>query len=213
LIFFLITHLFAEDEHAAFIKAIQLGNVDQMEVYLKQGMKIDELSKIGATPLIYAIWGSHTHVVQLLIEYGAEVNLETERFGSPLSIATQVGNITNCQSLLDAGASIESPGKDGNTVLMEAIYNQHPHLMKFYIENGADVNKVGPAGRTALMFASMIGDSISVHHLLEAHADPNIATDIGETPLQRATALGFEKIIKMLKDAGTKPLAPDKPQE
>jgi len=209
LILFLNIHLFAEDDHASFIKAIQLGDAEKVEVYLKQGMKINELSQIGATPIIYAIWGSHTDVVHLLIEYGADVNLETERFGNPLSIASQVGNMAICQSLLVAGASVESCGKDGKTVLMEAIYNQHPYLAKFYIENGAKVDNQGPSGWTALMYASMIGDTISVQNLLHAGANPNIPTDISETPLQRAIELGYESIIKMLKDSGAKTLTPE----
>ena len=184
------------------IEAISESKAEEVEQMLKSGTDANELSSVGATPLIHATWGKNIAIVKLLVENGADINLNTERFGCALNVAASVGAGGIAYLLIENGANLNAQDNEGKTPLMSAIYDSQPGLAKMLIDNGADVNIKGDSDWTALMFAAMRGDVESVNNLVDAKADVNSKTKDGETPLQRATALEYKDIISILKKAG-----------
>lgn len=184
------------------MEAISEGKAEEVKQLLENGTNANELSIVGATPLIHATWGKNIKIVKLLVQHGADINLNTERFGSALNVAASVGAGGIAYLLIENGANLNAQDNEGKTPLMSAIYLSHPDLAKMLIDNGADVNLKGDSDWTALIFAAMRGDVESVKNLIDARADVNSKTKDGETPLQRAAALEYKDIITILKKAG-----------
>ena len=194
----------AQTDPDQLFKAIQKGDIKAVENYIKQGGDVNLTSNIGATPIIYAIWGNHEAIMKMLVGNGADPDLKTEKFGPALTVSAEMGRNETCDYLLSKGADINARNNEGKTPLMIAIYSSHPQLAKSFIAEGADVNIKGPSNWTALMFAAMRGDLEIVKNLIHANADVNAKTTDGETALQRATALNYQEIKKALKEAGAK---------
>lgn len=186
------------------IEAISKRNADEVNKLLENGANVNELSIIGASPIIHAIWVKDIIILKILVSKGADVNLNTKSFGCALNIASSMGAGEIAIYLIENGANINCQDKEGKTPLMSAIYDNHPELVKLLIDAGADVNLKGELDWTALMFATMRGDLESVKSLIDAKADVNSKTKDGETSLQRATILDYKEIIEVLKNAGAK---------
>ena len=202
LLFCLAQVSFAQVTSDQLMEAISESNSEKVEQMLESGTDANELSMVGATPLIHATWGKDITIVKLLVQHGADINLNTERFGSALNVAASVGAGEIAYLLMENGADLNAQDNEGKTPLMSAIYLNHPDLAKMLIDNGADVNIKGDSDWSALMFAAMRGDVESVNNLVDAKVDVNSKSKDGETPLQRATALEYKDIITILKKAG-----------
>lgn len=204
---FCLTHLsFSQDSADQLVQAIRENRTEEVVRLVKNGVNVNELTKIGISPLIQAVLGKNIEIVKLLVVNGADVNLNTPRFGSPLGAVAAVGDKEITSYLIEKKADINSQDEEGKTPLMTAIYEGHPELAKLLIDFGADVKIKAKASLdwTALMFATMRGDVESVKNLINAKADINSETIDGETPLQRATELENKEIIIILKTAGAK---------
>jgi len=193
LLFCLTQVSFAQVTSEQLMEAISEGKTDEVKELLDNGADANEITNIGATPLIHATWGKDISI---------DINQNTERFGSALNVAAGVGSGGIAYLLIENGANLNAQDNEGKTPLMSAIYLSHPDLAKMLIDNGADVNIKGDSDWTALMFAAMRGDVESVNNLVDAKADVNSKTKDGETPLQRAAALEYKDIITILKNAG-----------
>jgi ankyrin repeat protein len=87
-------------------------------------------------------------------------------------------------ALVRRGASVNTRGRTGLTVLMYAASIREPDLVKYLLERGAHVNARDEAGMTALTSAAWCADAPTVRLLLEHGADPNIPNTLtGWTPM------------------------------
>ena len=84
---------------------------------------------------------------------------------------------------------------------MIASYYGHLKTVKVLIDSGAKLNIQNNDGDTALMFASRRYNSAGVKELIDAGADPNIQNNNGDTALKIASDNGYEKTVKLLKEA------------
>ena len=61
----------------------------------------------GKTPLHWAAAGGHTDIVKLLLDAGADTDVEDEYGVTPLFLAASKGDTYMVKLLLDAGADME----------------------------------------------------------------------------------------------------------
>ena len=66
-------------------------------------MEIDRKNIGGWTPLMYACYIGHDHIVNLLIDAGCNVNLKNQRGQTPLMLAASCGNESVGRFLLRVG--------------------------------------------------------------------------------------------------------------
>jgi hyperpolarization activated cyclic nucleotide-gated potassium channel 4 len=93
--------------------------------------------KIGNTPLIEAIKGSHTHVVRILRNAGA---IFTEpNAGEHLRNGVWNGHLDFVTALLQNGANPNSADRSGRTALHIAISQGMVSMAKRLIDHGANV--------------------------------------------------------------------------
>ncbi|KAH9127722.1 hypothetical protein LEN26_000023 [Aphanomyces euteiches] len=117
------------------------------------------------------------------------------------------GSKTMVEFLLDNGADIDAPGKDGTTPLCAAALWGNEAMVKFLLERGARVSARNEGtGWTALHAAAFQEHGKVVRVLLEANADPYLRDVEGRTPCDYASiseaiwaffaARGCEKSLK-----------------
>jgi len=104
------------------IESTSNGDTHIMKLLIAKGAQVNYRSKnkdnINATPLHFAVRGEHTGATQLLIDYGADVNLKgTNKNVTPLHLVSNKGHINVVKILLNHDADINATDKDGETPL------------------------------------------------------------------------------------------------
>ncbi|KAK8172113.1 ankyrin repeat-containing domain protein [Phyllosticta citrichinensis] len=154
-------------------------------------------------PLIIAAGENYTLCVQLLLEYGADIEAETSG-GTPLYQAVWNGRTRICRILLEHGANVNYCGSEGS-ILAAAAGRSNLELVKLLIEKGADLNaRATDEDYTALHRA--IADSASIEVikcLIDSGADPNIRTP-GGAPLYHAVFQKKADVVRLLIDGGAR---------
>lgn len=97
-------------------------------------------------------------VVELLLEYGADADAETEAGGlTPLTAAIVAGN-TQVVAVLIEHANIHAGiCAGGETALMTAVWHNRVDIVRLLIEKGVDVNHRTSTGENALEWAIVCG--------------------------------------------------------
>lgn len=213
------------------LKAAFQGSYAKVEQLLKSGICVDAkeynkllfyASKNYYTPLQLATLRDHDKCVQLLIDYGADVNAK-DLFGlTALHLAACNGTYNILKILLRAKADCSVPIKfsycvplkypgaarckiphlGGTTPLHLAAASNNIDCVKELIRYGADFNAVDEHGRTSLFIAAQLGFSECVLiHLREAVGRdilslPSLKTS--DTPLHFAVKYHMFDCIKEL---------------
>ena len=126
--------------------------------------------KIGITPLLAAIKTGNIQIVKILVENGADVNLE---------------------SIYDSGYQIISP------LFYSILYNNYD-ISDYLISKGADINCTDKNNDSIFIVKTRMGDDKAILYLIEKGADVALANNEGNTALHFAAQLGYEKILDLI---------------
>ena len=91
-------------------------------------------------PLIKAIQFNRLDVMQLLLEHGADLEIEGHKVGTPVCVAGNGFRPEAAALLLEYGADVNYRQKHGRTVLFTAIITKQIELIEVLLSYGADVN-------------------------------------------------------------------------
>ena len=175
------------------MKLVSIPNVDiELIKNVIKNTNINYKNTIGRTALMIACGCSNIcnnlHIIKLLLENGADVNLMDIDGINALHIASRFSNtyssIETVKLLLDYNANVNTPTNTGNTTLMGVSANSNEkssiETVKLLLDNGADVNIQNKFGHTALMYASALSNTSSnietVKLLLQHNADVSAQT-------------------------------------
>ncbi|KAH6957785.1 hypothetical protein BKA56DRAFT_680678 [Ilyonectria sp. MPI-CAGE-AT-0026] len=143
-------------------------------------------------------------IVQLLLEKGANVNVEENSFGdSALQAASSAGHPEIVQLLLDHGADVNAQQGDFDSPLHAASAQGCRESVQLLLKYGACVNSEPGGNASPLYLASESGYLEIVQLLLDQGADVNAkySGDSGST-LQAASAGGYLEIVRLLLEKG-----------
>jgi ankyrin repeat protein len=175
------------------------GNVFLVRATLVLKAQVDARDKRGWAPLMYAIKRKHLDVAKVLLDHGANVNVqEPKNLFSPMYLAAYAGDIRSISLLSENGANINALDKDGATPLFGAMTWRRYEAVKALLERHADPNAGVLAGEPALFCAIEKDDSAIVAMLLQHQVQVNLLDSIGVTALSRAVFNGNLPIIKLL---------------
>lgn len=194
---------FTNSNNVDFYRAASRGDGTALIEYLKQpNFNVNSPDPDGDTALYYAASMQNHNTVRILLNSGANPNI-AGKGGTPLRIASYVGNFEIVEMLLEKGAHID--GDNQNTPMCAAILQGHYRLAAYLLSKGANPNQPsGPWNETPLMGASQEGSYQLVKDLLAYGANVNARDKDGDTAIVYATMgsfpLGYNKkvIIELL---------------
>ena len=150
-------------------EAIQYGNIQKLTELLgnTEGKKVINDEFNGYTPLFriimntYGYWQCYgdilVNMMKLLLDNGADPNIQNNGGFTPLIQACYLGNIRAVKILIDKGADVNIKTKLGVNAIQKASYNGYADIVELLISNGANVNEASNVGKTPLMKAVELG--------------------------------------------------------
>ena len=206
--------------HSVLHAAVESGNEVAVRLALDCGLSPNEKGGWFTYPLLLAtaVETCPDSIVRLLLEEGADPNLEREGDGTIAHIfrtpLQHAASISKASMLIDAGAKVNTVSGWLGTALHVAIYaggKQQSSMIKFLTEHGADVNKVAENGVSPLCYAGREGDLGAAKLLIEAGADLDSVDNIGHSTLHMAICKSESGmgIFDFLVDLGADPLLLD----
>ena len=148
---------FHEEAQRELRHAIQIGDADEVGRVLSSGMAdVNHLAGKQGRSLLYDAVNaqkSKIHVVQLLLDHGADPNQAITDGWTPLHIAAYKGDIDVVKLLLHRGANPNMASWRGTTALHTAAMWGKKDVVQVLLDAGAEINKATSDGRTALSCA------------------------------------------------------------
>ena len=145
----------------AAVLAAERGEEEAVLAWLDGGGRADATYErrgvSGITLLMGAAFNGHERVVELLLQHGAEINLQRSDGWTALVIAASNGHERLVELLMQHGAEVNLQDSDGATALMNAANEGHERVVELLLWRGAEVNLQEKKGFTALMSAAQHG--------------------------------------------------------
>lgn len=148
------------------------------------------------SPLHLALVKRMHHLVVLMLEYGADVNLKGPTHDTPMNAAVGSGSLEMVQLLYENGAYI-NPLDPSSSLLHQAAYVGSERILRFLLQNGADASARDSRSCSALhlLYNTFSGSSYrltfdvaTVQILLDAGVDLDATDENGDTPLMTASS-------------------------
>lgn len=150
-----------------------------------------------------AVWSNQKAIAELLIDSGANVNYQGEKYGSALEAAAALhGMDPIVKLLLEKGADMNACGGGRGTALTAAAAIDNVAAIELLLKAGADVNVYAGFHGTALIAAVTNENSWAVMMLLKAGAKVDSRGPNGARPLRVAAKRENEFIVKQLLACG-----------
>ena len=145
----------------------------------------------GWTELMEVVANSDRGLVQSLIAAGHDVNAKANSGATALSVASDVGDTSIIQLLLDKGAD---PNMDPSA-LTSAIMKGRVEAALLLLNSGANPNLSDPNQTSNLKLAAIYGHYAIVNSLIQHEVDLSLH---GGEALRSAASRGFHDIVRVL---------------
>ena len=207
-IFLLVRRHFGSGNGGRLVYAALTGDKNRLEKYISQGVPVDFKDKDGFTALGAAILERDQRAVLLLLEHGANPNLQNNSGGSPIDLAILHSQNADDTWFLETLLKHGGNSKLSTSPMFYAIMAHSLPMVKLLVEAGADLNAKDRMNSTPLITASTVNAFDIDYYLLEKGADPRIKCGADTTMLyfiQHDPAYGTsgidyrEKVIDWLK--------------
>jgi len=135
------------------------------------------------------------------LEQGMDPNMEADRIGTGLMIASWEGNIPMMELFVSRGADVNRINRFGEQALQLAAWRGNLEAARWLLDHGAAVKRRGKEW-SAIHYAAYAGHDDVVRLLLDRGADVNARAPNDATPLMMAAMAGSEDTAMMLVGAG-----------
>lgn len=188
------------------LMAISRDDANALKELLAKGEDPNAVRAGRDTPLSVAIASGRVAVARVLLEAGADPNVDAG--GQPaIHAAVLRGNTELVRLLAEHGADVNVPDRGGLSPLASAIMRQRLEEAEVLISYGAKEVWGGRSG-AALALAVRKGDVSRIESLLASGADPNEPMAGGNLPLHAAIGGRHPEVVKALLEGGADPNAP-----
>ncbi|PKL23462.1 MAG: hypothetical protein CVV47_14590 [Spirochaetae bacterium HGW-Spirochaetae-3] len=143
----------------SFAQCVRDGDTKAAELFIESGFPPDIREKTGVPMLCLAARHKHLSIVELLLEHGADIDVQSDDRGySPLMDAAQQGDGRLLRYLLDKGANTDLQSKDGQTAIVLAVGRSDADIVEALLSGGADPDIADKLGLTARKYAKLFHD-------------------------------------------------------
>jgi hypothetical protein len=186
----------ASGEDWDLVTATDYEAIPVIEKLLDDGADIN--MTLQRTALHAAAEKGNLEIVDLLIERGADVNLQDIHGRVPMFVALAEHQPEAARRLAKAGTDPNIRTADGSTLLFEAARAEDIELVQWALDYGVEVDAVRPEknNATALIIAARKGNPEIARLLLAHGADPTVANHEGETALDCAKGQEVKELLR-----------------
>ena len=148
------------------------------------------------TLLEVAISRRSVFITNLLLDNGADPNLETREGLRPLHKACRHGCVNTVHTLLDHGADVNAVDKQGNLPIHIACSTGHFGVAETLILYGSEFSSPDNFGRFPIHYSSASGNWQFTSTLLRLGIDASVTDSFGYTGLHLASSKGNLYLLK-----------------
>nr|XP_045619194.1 ankycorbin-like isoform X1 [Procambarus clarkii]XP_045619195.1 ankycorbin-like isoform X1 [Procambarus clarkii]XP_045619196.1 ankycorbin-like isoform X1 [Procambarus clarkii]XP_045619197.1 ankycorbin-like isoform X1 [Procambarus clarkii]XP_045619198.1 ankycorbin-like isoform X1 [Procambarus clarkii] len=203
------------------MRCAKAGDTAGADVALQRGARVDLLEVQdpsagggGRAALHHASAAGHVDVVNLLIDFKANVDIKSKMAGdhgaAALHLAALNGQLDVVKSLVRAGAHLEDRTNQGATPLHLSAGGGHVEVLEHLLRAAADMESADDKGRRAVHWAASRGQQEAMEILKANGANLHSRAHGGATVLHFAAADGDLSFVKWLVAAGIRCDAKDK---
>ncbi|EQC27452.1 hypothetical protein SDRG_14776 [Saprolegnia diclina VS20] len=189
-----------KEEESPLPLAALMGNVDEVQALLAQGINVDSVSN-SRSALFNAVTNNHLDVVDALIAAGADLNFGGPNMAPPLAIAIKLKRLGAAKKLLAAGATVDIIW-DNRSALTLAVGAEYIPMIQLLIDAKADLNSFRVESPPPISMAIYHKSPALLQLLLDAGAEVDVPIFNGATALMSAAGLGMTELVQMLLAAG-----------
>ncbi|XP_057900097.1 ankyrin repeat domain-containing protein 55 [Melospiza georgiana] len=192
-----------EMDLAVVYQAAANGDVNTLTAVIREDPSIlESCDREGCTPLMHAVSGRQVDTVKLLLKMGANINTQDACGRTSLSLATYLGWLEGCVSLLRNGAKQNIPDKNGRLPLHAATAEPDVRLLSLLLQqsNLSEINHQDNEGMTSLHWAAFHNRPQHTQTLLHKGADPTLLDKDFKTALHWAVQSGNRILCSIILD-------------
>ncbi|MCL2602690.1 MAG: ankyrin repeat domain-containing protein [Treponema sp.] len=139
------------------------GSVQEVSLFLAAGFSPETRNKAGVPLLNIAARKGNLEILELLIQSGAELNLQADDRGtSAILDSVMAKRYPLTVALIDAGAALDIKSKDGQTALVVAVGAGDEKAVEALLKAGADADIADSMGASARTYATLFKKSAIV---------------------------------------------------
>ncbi|KAG9397312.1 Ankyrin repeats (3 copies) [Carpediemonas membranifera] len=193
--------------------AMGLGRLESVRALLEHGVDPNLTVTAAAggnagelTLINFASFINHIGLLELLIEFGADVNRLNSQNISPLTLCVKQNRVDFARALLKTGADPNIQDDQGVApVMLAAMDRQCGELARVLVEGGADYTLANREGMTAIDIAIAAANTEMLEALLGDKTGPAVMSDSNGCPrlyLHVACSNGLTDIVRLLIEHG-----------
>ena len=169
------------------LDAIISGNLPSVVDQLNNGASANTIGQDGLSAVHYAAMVNRLDIFQELVNHGANVHAVDYHNNTTLYFAARhMGSAEFVQYVIDAGVSIDSQNKLGQTAAIIATRLGNTDGLQTLLQNGADVSLPNIQGKTALHEAVNTDHPDEAFLLIQYGADVSTEDNFDNTPNELA---------------------------
>lgn len=150
------------------IDATISNDYDLAKATLIKGHKPDPVDTYRRTPLIIAAMAGNSDLIELLVEFKANLNSRDDAGAGGFHYAAARGHVDVVEMLVELGAQVNIENRQGMTPLMVAAANGRVEIVQILLDNKVDATRNDFTGRSALMWAERNGRQNVIRLLRQA---------------------------------------------
>lgn len=152
--------------------------------------ELNGVNRFGLTPLGLAVKGKNMTMIQILIDFGADINGRDEEGRTPFMHALLSKSNTSKKEILDLllknGADINQPDKMGRGSVFYALEAPADIFLPYVLIKGGNPNQQASDGSTPVLLSIQKFRLENIRRLMENGADMYAENKKGVTPWQLA---------------------------
>ncbi len=178
------------------------GDLEIVEILIKQGSDINAVDENNENGLIHACRQGNIETCKFLVDKGSNINLQNSAGLTALMETTYFGNLDIALYLVKIGADVHLKNNDGNSILHVASsrpINSFKELVQLLIsEKNMDINELNNNKSNAFMTACRSGNLEICELFIKKGIDINLKNEAGETGLEMASEVGANDLVNLL---------------